>query len=121
LLGEWGIPVDSPAGRRHFARGLEARRQSEQAQTVEQLPPSSWCIGSEQFRWKLFQQMTVLSDRHYGGPEWRETVETRTQHILLEELQKRGWDWEGLKHRRKVERPLRIRRAWIQYGSYLNF
>src|SRR6266496_24151 len=57
--------------------------------------------GSEQFRRELLQQMTVLPDRHYGGPEWRETAETKAQRILSEELQKRGWDFEGLKKRRK--------------------
>jgi REP element-mobilizing transposase RayT len=101
LLGEWGIPMDSAAGREHFALGLEARRQSERATTLEQLPPCGWCIGSEPFRQELLQQMTVLPARHYAGPEWQETAERKAQHILCEELHKRGWDLEGLKKRRK--------------------
>ena len=60
LLGEWGIPFDSPAGREQFARAIEARRQSEQAQTCDDLPPCGWCLGSEQFRQELLVQMTTL-------------------------------------------------------------
>jgi hypothetical protein len=37
----------------------------------------------------------------FGGPEWPETAERKAQHLLCDELQKRGWDLEGLKKRRK--------------------
>ena len=101
LLGEWGIPVDSPAGRERFALGLEVRRQSEQDQNVEQLPTRAWCIGNDQFRQELLRQMLTLPERHYGGPEWQETAEKKAQHILSEELHKLGWDLDSLKQRRK--------------------
>jgi putative transposase len=129
LLGEWGIPMDSPEGRAHFALGLEARRQSEQAQHVDELPPCGWCIGSEQFRQELLGQMTALPERHYGGPEWQETAEKKARRILFEELRQRGWDLEELKKRRKgdpdkieIARRLRAQTtmtlAWIaQYLS----
>ena len=110
LLGDWGIPMDSPAGREHFALGLEARRQSEQAQNVERLPPCGWCLGNDQFRQELLQQMLALPERHYGGPEWQETAEKKARHILSEELQKLGWDLEGLKQRRKSD-PEKIKIA----------
>src|SRR5512137_1799867 len=35
LLGEWGIPTDSPAGRQEFAGRVEARRRAEGASDYE--------------------------------------------------------------------------------------
>lgn len=104
LLGEWGIPMDTPAGREQFARALEARRQSEQAENVTELPPSDWCVGSEEFRQELLQQMTALPAHKYGGREWQETAEKKARRILAEELRRRGWEVEELKRRRKGDR-----------------
>ena len=83
LLGEWGIPVDSAAGRQQFAAAMEARRLSEQAQAVEELPPTGWCVGSEQFRQELLQQMTTLPQRPYAGSEWQETAERKPGEFSL--------------------------------------
>jgi len=47
LLGEWGIPKDSPAGREQFAGRMEARRRAEDSGGYE---PEGWCLGSEEFR-----------------------------------------------------------------------
>jgi hypothetical protein len=52
LLGEWGRPVDSEAGREQFARRMEARRQFE-AKGDTKLLERGWCMGSEEFRQKL--------------------------------------------------------------------
>ena len=104
LLGEWGIPVDSAAGREQFSRALEARRRSEQAENAAELPSCGWCVGSEQFRQELLQQMTVLPAHHYGGPEWRETAEKKAQRILAEELCQRGWEAAKLERRPKGDR-----------------
>ena len=97
----WGIPVDSVAGREQFSRGVEARRLSEQAQTLGELPPCSWCLGSEQFRQELLDQMTSLSEPHYAGTEWQQTAEKKATGILDQELRRRGWNLEELKRRRK--------------------
>jgi REP-associated tyrosine transposase len=101
LLGEWGIPMDTPAGRQQFAAALEARRRAEAAETVEQLPPCGWCLGSEQFRQELLQQMALLPEHHYSGLDWLETMETKAQRILAEELARRGPNSESLVQRRK--------------------
>lgn len=103
LLGEWGIPMDTAAGRAQFARAMEARRQSEQAETAAELPPCGWCIGSEAFRQELLLQMTQLPTRRYGGPEWQETAEKKARRILTEELERRSLDEEELKRRRKSD------------------
>jgi putative transposase len=101
LLGEWGIPKDSAAGREQFARAMEARRKSEEAGNVTELPPCGWCIGTEEFRQELLQQMSQLPAHHYGGPEWQETAQKKAERILAEELQRRGWDQSELQRRRK--------------------
>jgi REP element-mobilizing transposase RayT len=90
LLGEWSIPVDSDAGRQHFAARMEARRQAE-AKANSNLVDRGWCLGSDQFRQELLLQMTTLSESKFGGPEWYESSENKAQRILHEELGRRGW------------------------------
>jgi REP element-mobilizing transposase RayT len=102
LLGEWGIPTDSAAGREQFAVRMEARRRGEEAGPGETLP-TGWCLGSEEFREELLQQMSVLSGRHYGGPEWKESGEKKAERIVAEELGRRGLGQDDLPRRRKGE------------------
>ncbi len=102
LLGEWGIPIDSLAGRQQFAAQMEARRKAEQTGDFRVLP-RGWCVGSEQFRQELLLQMTALVGSKYAGPEWRETAEKKAERILAEELNRRGWDDQQLAQRRKAD------------------
>src|SRR5437870_13918117 len=60
-------------------------------------------MGSEEFRQELHLQMTTLEGSRYGGPEWRETMEKKAQRILLEEMNRRGWDQAQLDRRRKAD------------------
>ena len=56
LLGEWGIPKDSPAGRRVFEERMEWRRGEDmrgEFKRVEQ----GWCLGGEEFRRELLEQV----------------------------------------------------------------
>ena len=103
LLGEWGIPTDSAAGREQFAVRMEARRRSEEAGPGETLP-AGWCLGSEAFREELIQQMSVLTGCHYGGPEWKESGEKKAERLLAQELGRRGLGQEDLPRRRKGDR-----------------
>jgi hypothetical protein len=48
VLGEWGIPKDSPAGREHFERMLETRRAVEAPEQVKRIE-RGWCYGSREF------------------------------------------------------------------------
>ena len=50
LLGEWGIPKDSPAGRRRFGQVMEHRRQQESAKSDWRAIERGWCLGDEEFR-----------------------------------------------------------------------
>ena len=123
-LGEWGIPLDSPAGRKEFAARLEARRRAEEPDADPAEYPSGWCMGSEAFREELLRQMTTAGDHNYGGPEWRETGEKTAQRILSEELELRrltAGDLDQLRkgHPEKIQIARRLRQettmtwAWI--------
>jgi REP-associated tyrosine transposase len=102
LLGEWGIPVDTAAGREQFALHMEARRKAEQAGDTIVLP-RGWCLGSEQFREELLRQMSTLQASRFAGPEWRETAENKAQVILAAELERRGWTPDRLLQLRKAD------------------
>ena len=52
LLGEHGIPKDSPAGREHFEKRMEARRKVEDPLELRQME-RGWCLGSKEFREEL--------------------------------------------------------------------
>lgn len=113
LLGEWGIPIDSPAGREQFARLMEGRRQSEEKGDPK-LVERGWCLGSEQFRQELLLQMTSVSQSKFGGPEWEESSEKKAQRVLGEELSRHGWTEENLEclakgHPVKIEMAKHLR------------
>src|SRR5579863_5558957 len=66
LLGEWGIPKDSGAGRREFGARMEGRRQEE---TADEFKPveRGWCLGDEEFRQELLEQVDCApGDSHFG-------------------------------------------------------
>ncbi|MCS6772484.1 MAG: transposase, partial [Kiritimatiellae bacterium] len=49
LMGEYGIPKDSPAGRRALARAMEARRREEEPADYAAIR-RGWCFGDDEFR-----------------------------------------------------------------------
>jgi len=102
LLGEWGIPVDSPAGRKQFGFGMEARRKAE-ATGDPSLLPRGWCLGSDEFREELLEQMSRVGPARYGGPEWQECDERKAERILAQELKRRGWAVPELEQRPKAD------------------
>ena len=123
LLGEWGIPKDSSAGREQFALRLEARRQAEE-QTDYDPYKQGWCLGSEEFRQELLAQVSELASSEHRGLEIQESATAKAERILREELQSLRWTTEQLQTRRKgdpqkVRIAVRLRRettmtlAWI--------
>ena len=66
LLGGWGMPKDSAAGRRAFEGRMERRRQEgagEQLRALER----GWFLGDEQFRRELLEQVSARpGPRHFG-------------------------------------------------------
>jgi len=102
LFGELGIPKDSVAGRREFEKIMEARRKLDDPEDWKALR-RGWCVGSEEFRRELLEQMEGKMGRHHGGAERQVTAEQRATRVLAEELKRRGWDTAELKRRKKSD------------------
>jgi putative transposase len=113
LLGEKGIPKDSAAGRREFARQTETRRREDltgEFRPVER----GWWLGSEEFR----QELVALPEgrlkaTHYGA-ERREAQEAKALRLLREEMGRLGWNKGSLVRagkgdERKVRLAVRLR------------
>jgi len=66
LLGECGIPKDSPAGRQQLERVLEERRGAEEGGEFKVIR-RGWCLGEAAFRKELLARMGErLGAEHYG-------------------------------------------------------
>jgi hypothetical protein len=110
LLGEWGIPKDSPAGRLQFGSYVEARRKTEGEPEYDPYR-NGWCIGSQEFRQELLEQVGQLASPAHRGPEILESDVAKAQRILREELRRLGWTAEHLEAYRKGDaRKLNIAR-----------
>ncbi len=107
LLGEWGIPADTAAGREHFAACLEARRRAEANGEFE---PRDWCYGSEEFRQELLNQVSHLASSRHAGEEIRQSALAKAQRIAAEELGAMHWTEQDLLGRRKGD-PQKVRIA----------
>ena len=100
LLGEWGIPKDSPAGRRHFGRCMEGRRRQESSKSDWRAVERGWFLGDKQLKEELLAQMHERRQDHYGA-ELREADLVHAERVLREELSRRGWSETDLIRRRK--------------------
>jgi putative transposase len=98
LLGEWGIPKDSAAGRGQFAGHMEARRRADASGEYQ---PRGWCVGGEAFRQELLAQISQGASPEHRGPDIQEAVQAKAERIVHEELQVLGWTSQDLLTRRK--------------------
>jgi REP element-mobilizing transposase RayT len=123
LLGEHGIQKDSPAGRAEFEKRLELRRASEDLEHQEELM-GGWCLGSEQFRQELLEQMNERKGAEHYGAEIRESATEKAERLVKEQLRRLGWrELDLTAHRKgapeKLEIASRLRKettmtlAWI--------
>jgi putative transposase len=134
LLGEHGIPGDSPAGRRYFAAAMEARRESDTAREFKAVR-RGWFLGDKAFRKELLAQMYERRGPNHYGEERFESDEEKAMVILGAELRRRGWTEQELQTRPKgdkikVEMARRLRQEttmtlkWIAdrlaMGSWTN-
>jgi putative transposase len=103
LFGEWNVRVDNAAGRRQFAAELEARRQGE-AEGEFKAVRRGWCLGGEDFRRDLLEQIAGQKGAHHYGEELVESAEARAQRLIDEALRQKSWTVEDLKARRKGDR-----------------
>ena len=100
LLGEWRIPKDSAAGRRVFAQGME-RRRSEDLRAEFKPVERGWCLGDEEFRRELLEQVSKVPGSSLYGEAVQEAVEARAERMLAESLKAMGWTEKDLTTRRK--------------------
>ena len=95
MLGELGIPKDSAAGRRMFETMTEDRRQRDNPHDYTKIR-RGWCLGDEEFRKELLEQMRPICAPHHGGQEKQETEESKAQRLLAQELKCHGLKANGL-------------------------
>jgi REP element-mobilizing transposase RayT len=100
LLGEWGIPKDSPAGRQRLEQALEERRGTEEGEEFKPIR-RGWCLGEEAFRKELLEQMNERFGAEHYGQERMEAAEAMAEQIIAEELKRRRWLEADLKARPK--------------------
>ena len=100
LLGEYGIPRDSAAGRRRLEAGLEERRGQESETDYKGLR-RGWCFGGETFREELLGQMQErMGPEHYGSAR-QETAAAKAERLVGEEMKRRKWSVAELDRRAK--------------------
>jgi putative transposase len=108
LLGELGIPKDSPAGLEQLEQCLETRRAQEDADEFKPIR-RGWCLGSETFRKELLESAHTRATESHHAQTRRETTEDKARRILNEELDKLGWTGAELAQRAKGDaRKIRI-------------
>jgi putative transposase len=100
LLGEWKVPKDSPAGRADFAQGMERRRLEDLAREFKPVE-RGWCLGGEQFRRELLEQVAVGPGPSHFGQAVQEAVVVTAEKIVAQELKRKGWTDADLSSRRK--------------------
>ena len=94
LLGECHIAQDTRAGRREFERRTEACRQSAKGKDWKPIQ-EGWCLGDEEFRRELLQQMSSRMGAYHGGSEKWETAEAKAEaliHAALSQSKRRRED-----------------------------
>ena len=102
LLGEWGIPKDSAAGRRVFEERME-RRRGEDVRGEFKRVERGWCLGGEEFRQELLEQVDARPGPSHFGEAVQEAELARAERLVAEGLQRMGWRETDLQGRRKGE------------------
>ncbi len=85
VLGEFGIPGDTRAGRRRFEQVMEKRRFEAEGEACQGLE-RGWCHGTPEFREELLAQVRGRIGPNHFGPERRESAEDRAAGLLRERL-----------------------------------
>ena len=107
LLGEWGIPKDSLAGRAQLAGLMEGRRRQEGIGAYE---PQGWYLGSEAFRDELLAQVEHQAGPRHVGEEICQSAQAKAERIVSEELEALRWSSLDLERHRKGD-PAKLKIA----------
>jgi REP element-mobilizing transposase RayT len=90
LLGEWGIPKDSAAGRAEFERRMEQRRAEDLGAEFKPVE-RGWCLGGETFRAELLEAVAARMGRAITAPVSRKRWQRGRSGWCA-----RGWSpWAG--------------------------
>jgi putative transposase len=100
LLGEMAIAADSVAGRREFARRMEASRSTEIVGEYRKIR-RGWCYGEAAFRRELLLQASQQMGENHYGQERRESEEDKAGRMVVAGLKEAGWRQSDLASRRK--------------------
>jgi hypothetical protein len=109
LLGEWGIPKDSAAGRAEFERRMEQRRGEDLGAEFKPVE-RGWCLGGEDFRAELLEAVAERAGPSHYGTGRSEAVEARAERLVRKGLDALGWTDTDLARRRKGD-PVKVRLA----------
>ena len=103
LLGEYGVPKDSTAGRRRLEEALEERRGKGESEAFKPIR-RGWFLGKEALKRELLAQVSKRAGKSHYGEELRESTEAKAERIVTEELKRLGLAEDGLNGRRKGDR-----------------
>ena len=103
LLGEWGIPKDSAAGRRVFAERMEWRRGEDLRGEFKRVE-RGWCLGGEEFRQELLEQVDARPGPSHFGEAVQEAEAAQAERLVVAGLKRLRWSEADLRARRKGER-----------------
>ena len=103
LLGEHGIPKDSPAGRRQLEASLEERRAGEGELDYGNLRRGR-CFGGDEFKKELAERVRAGMGPEHFGAERREGAEALAEGIVEQEIARRGWGSGELDRRAKGDK-----------------
>jgi REP element-mobilizing transposase RayT len=100
LLGEYGMPQDSAAGRRYLVECLELRRQAEEDGDFKAIR-RGWFFGGDKLKQELLEQATEKTGQSHYGELVRESATAKAERLVRAELGERKWDEASLAARRK--------------------
>jgi putative transposase len=103
LLGEHGLGGDTPTARQEFERHLERRRLEETDEEALKVFRRGWCLGSQEFRNQMLEEMEGKLGEHHSGELRRKTDEAKAERIVAKEISALGWSERELAGRRKSD------------------
>lgn len=110
LLGEYRLPQDSAAGRRHLSEYLEQWRHVEDGNEYKAIR-RGWFLGNQALKQELLGQMEGRAGENHSAMERREVDEAMARRILAEELKQLGWKAADLADCPKAD-PQKVSIAW---------
>jgi REP element-mobilizing transposase RayT len=102
LLGEHGLPQDTPSSRLELERIVEARRVQDSQPDDERIR-RGWYFGEMPLRARLLELIALDQSSSHAGEEIRESEAARAERLVQVELGKRSWTEEDLVERKKTD------------------